>query len=163
MAAGAPFIIPIPPIAARSLFVSECSLLESASPAGCLRRGGQLMAGQTGPRAIFPLLLFVFPLPFILTAAELRQSPPQFLLAVAPWARCSPTEARRSPSPVSSHPSPPSPRLASWATSTGARGARAGTSRSGSPPSRSERAPRRRLHERSRRRRQGDSPRAGVP
>jgi hypothetical protein len=80
MAAGAPFIIPIPPIAARSLFVSECSLLESASPAGCLRRGGQLMAGQTGPGAIFALLLLVFRFAFIVTAEELGQGLVEFVL-----------------------------------------------------------------------------------
>jgi hypothetical protein len=80
MALGAPFVIPLPAVAARSLFTPECSLLESASPAGCLRRGGQLMQGQTGPGALFAAILIVVRLAFIATAEELGQGLVEFVL-----------------------------------------------------------------------------------
>jgi hypothetical protein len=79
-AVGAPFVIPIPPLAARALFVSEVSLLESASPFQCLRRGGQLMQGQTGAGAVFALLLLVVRLAFIVSAEELGQGLVEFVL-----------------------------------------------------------------------------------
>ena len=80
MAACAPLVIPVPPFAARTLFVSECSLLESASPAQALRRGGQLMQGQAGPGALFALLLVAVRLVFIAFAEELGQGLVEFVL-----------------------------------------------------------------------------------
>jgi hypothetical protein len=80
MAACAPFVIPVPPLAARALFVSECSLLESASPVQCFRRGGQLMQGQTGPGALFALLLLALRFAFVACAEELGQGVVEFVL-----------------------------------------------------------------------------------
>jgi hypothetical protein len=80
LTACVPVIIPIPPMAARSLFVNECSLLESASPMQCLRRGGQLMQGQTGSGFLFALVLLATRFAFIVAAEELGQGLVEFVL-----------------------------------------------------------------------------------
>ena len=74
------FIIPIPSIVARTLFVSEYSLLESASPWQCLRRGGQLMQGQTWPGALFELTLAACRFGFVVAAEQLGKGLVEFVL-----------------------------------------------------------------------------------
>jgi hypothetical protein len=74
-----PFIIPVAPLAARTLFVPECSLLEGASPGQSFRRGGQLMQGQSGSGVVFAFLLLLVRLAFVVAAEELGQGLVEFV------------------------------------------------------------------------------------
>ncbi len=75
----APFILPVPALAARTLFVPEYCLLEAASPFGCLRRGGQLTQRQTARVALLALLLLVARFAFVAAADALGQSLVEFV------------------------------------------------------------------------------------
>jgi hypothetical protein len=75
----APFIVPVAPLAARTLFISECSLLEAASPGQSFRRGGQLMQGQAGSGAIFAVLLLLVRFAFVVSAEEIGQGIIEFV------------------------------------------------------------------------------------
>jgi hypothetical protein len=76
----AAFVIPLPAIAARTVFVTEYCLLESASPTACLSRGGQLMQGQAAAGALFALALLLARVAFVLASEALGQSAVEFVL-----------------------------------------------------------------------------------
>jgi hypothetical protein len=79
LAAVSPFILPLPSVGARTLFFSEYSLLEAASPMQCFRRGGQLTRRQTARAAFLALLLLGASFAFAAFADALGHSLVEFV------------------------------------------------------------------------------------
>lgn len=78
--ASAFFLLPLPFIAPRLLFVPEYSLLEAASPLQCLRRGGRLMKTRMVQAAAMSLLLAAGRFAFVAAGDALGQGLVEFVL-----------------------------------------------------------------------------------
>lgn len=72
-------VIPLPAMVARALFVSEYCLLEGASPAHCLQRGGRLMKTRTLQASVLAVTLVAGRLGFVAASDALGQSLVEFV------------------------------------------------------------------------------------